>query len=131
MEGGGVDAGRQWGPGILTLPVHRGAFLIFLTIQLFINVIGHLGFELYPRGFLRSPVGRWFNTTTHHHQHHQRMKWNFGLYFNVWDRLLGTNHPQYESTFEALTTPASPESSVEEPTESTPALAGGLSSRPN
>jgi Delta7-sterol 5-desaturase len=116
---------------LLTLPVHRGAFLIFLTIQLFINVIGHLGFELYPRGFLRSSVGRWFNTTTHHHQHHQRMKWNFGLYFNVWDRLLGTNHPQYESTFEAITAPTTPESPAGEAAGSAPALARELSSRPS
>jgi len=101
---------------MLTLPVHRNAFLIFLTIQLFMNVLGHLGFELYPRGFLRSPVGRLFTTTTHHHQHHQKTNWNFGLYFNVWDRLLGTNHARYEATFEAVTdAPATEETPEAEP----------------
>ena len=87
----------------LTLPVHRDAFVIFLTIQLLINVTGHLGFEMYPRGFLRSPLGWIFNTTTHHHQHHQKTNWNFGLYFNVWDRLMGTNHPDYVAAYEAAT----------------------------
>jgi lathosterol oxidase len=116
---------------LLTLPVHRGAFFIFLTIQFLINVIGHLGFELFPRGFVGSSVGRWLNTATHHHQHHQRMKWNFGLYFNVWDRLLGTNHPQYEATYEAITQPSAPTSLPEEPGRSAPALAAELSSRPN
>ncbi len=87
----------------LTLPVHRDAFIVFLTVSLLINVTGHLGFEMYPRGFLRSPLGWIFNTTTHHHQHHQRTNWNFGLYFNVWDRLLGTNHPQYAATYAAVT----------------------------
>jgi sterol desaturase/sphingolipid hydroxylase (fatty acid hydroxylase superfamily) len=85
----------------LTLPVHRDAFVIFLTISLIINVTGHLGFELYPRGFLRSPLGWIFNTTTH--QHHRKTNWNFGLYFNVWDRLLGTNHPEYASAYAAVT----------------------------
>ncbi|WP_434381984.1 sterol desaturase family protein [Melittangium boletus] len=98
-----IEAGI--GPLImLTLPVHRHAFLIFLTIQLAMNVLGHLGFELFPRGFMRSPLGRFLNTTTHHHQHHQKTNWNFGLYFNLWDRLLGTNHPRYEEAFEAATT---------------------------
>lgn len=87
----------------LVLPVHRTAFLIFITFQLLMNVLGHLGFELYPRGFLRSPWGWIFNTTTHHHQHHQKTNWNFGLYFNVWDRLMGTNHTRYAETFAAAT----------------------------
>ncbi len=87
----------------LTLPVHRNAFILFLTVSLLINVTGHLGFELYPRGFLRSPLGWLFNTTTHHHQHHRKTNWNFGLYFNVWDRLMGTNHPEYASAYEAAT----------------------------
>lgn len=88
---------------VLTLPVHRNAFILFMTIQLAINVLGHLGFELYPRGLLRSPLGWLLNTTTHHHQHHQKTNWNFGLYFNVWDRLMGTNHPRYVETYEAVT----------------------------
>ncbi len=109
-----IEAGI--GPLImLTLPVHRHAFLIFLTIQLAMNVLGHLGFELFPRGFMRSSLGRFLNTTTHHHQHHQKTNWNFGLYFNLWDRLLGTNHPRYEDTFEAVTTAPAMEKSEAEP----------------
>jgi sterol desaturase/sphingolipid hydroxylase (fatty acid hydroxylase superfamily) len=91
----------------LTLPVHRDAFLVFFTLSLVINVTGHLGFELYPRGLMRTPLRWLLTTTTHHHQHHQKTKWNFGLYFNVWDRLLGTNHPDYVATYEAVTERAS------------------------
>jgi sterol desaturase/sphingolipid hydroxylase (fatty acid hydroxylase superfamily) len=88
----------------LTLPVHRTAFFLFFTVSMLINVWGHLGFELGPRGFMRSRLLAWlFNTTTHHHQHHQKTKWNYGLYFNVWDRLMGTNHPGYEAAYEAIT----------------------------
>jgi Delta7-sterol 5-desaturase len=42
------------------------------------------------------------NTATHHNMHHQLLKHNFGLYFNFWDRLMGTNHPEYEQRFEEI-----------------------------
>jgi sterol desaturase/sphingolipid hydroxylase (fatty acid hydroxylase superfamily) len=31
--------------------------------------------------------------------HHHYSKGNYGLYFNFWDRLMGTNHPNYEKEF--------------------------------
>jgi sterol desaturase/sphingolipid hydroxylase (fatty acid hydroxylase superfamily) len=31
--------------------------------------------------------------------HHRLVKCNYGLYFNIWDRLMGTNHPDYEKSF--------------------------------
>jgi sterol desaturase/sphingolipid hydroxylase (fatty acid hydroxylase superfamily) len=36
---------------------------------------------------------------THHALHHEKFGANFGLYFNVWDRLMGTNHRDYECRF--------------------------------
>jgi len=36
--------------------------------------------------------------------HHRYVTCNYGLYFNLWDRLLGTNHPQYHQQFEAIKT---------------------------
>jgi sterol desaturase/sphingolipid hydroxylase (fatty acid hydroxylase superfamily) len=35
--------------------------------------------------------------------HHERYGANFGLYFNVWDRLMATNHEEYEERFELAT----------------------------
>lgn len=90
-----VEAGI--GPVIICLlPVHHSAMLIFITIQFAQNVLGHLGYELYPRWFAKTPLRYILSTTTHHHQHHQTFNYNFALYFNVWDRVLGTNHPQYD-----------------------------------
>jgi len=83
----------------LTLPVHRWALVAFATLQFIYNVIGHLGYEFYPRWFIRSPLAKIFNTTTHHHQHHQKVKCNYSLYFNWWDRLMKTNHKDYEKQF--------------------------------
>lgn len=42
------------------------------------------------------------NTSTHHNLHHQQGNYNFGLYFNFWDRMMGTNHPQYAETFDQV-----------------------------
>lgn len=43
------------------------------------------------------------NTPTNHVMHHERMRGNYGLYFNIWDRLMGTNHPEYEARFREVT----------------------------
>lgn len=87
---------------LFTLPVHPLAFATFMLWQIGFNVLGHCGYELYPRWFVRSPLGRFFNTATHHAQHHETNRANFSLYFNFWDRLMGTNHQRYEERFEEV-----------------------------
>jgi Delta7-sterol 5-desaturase len=87
---------------IFCLPLHPGAFGIFMLWQITFNVFGHCGYEIYPSWFVRSPLGGFLNTVTHHSMHHEKFKANFGLYFNLWDRLMGTNHPDYERQFELV-----------------------------
>lgn len=84
------------------IPSNVYALLIFLLIMTIANVDGHLGFELFPKGFSKTIFIYISNTTTHHDMHHRLVKYNFGLYFNVWDRLMGTNHPQYEEMFDKV-----------------------------
>ena len=94
---------------VFTIPVHPAAFGIFMVWQLTFNVLGHCGYELFPRWFLSSPAGWLLNSVTHHALHHEKFRANFSLYFNVWDRLMGTNHPDYERRFErAMTEPDVP-----------------------
>ena len=89
---------------ILTVvPMHPLAFLIVSTLMITINVIGHLGYELYPSGLQASAFGKFLNTATGHNQHHRAFSFNYGLYPLVWDRLFKTTHPHYEATFDALT----------------------------
>jgi sterol desaturase/sphingolipid hydroxylase (fatty acid hydroxylase superfamily) len=59
------------------------------------NVLGHAGVELLPRSWLAGWWGRWFTTTLHHDLHHAHGRLNYGLYFTFWDRLCGTEHPDY------------------------------------
>jgi sterol desaturase/sphingolipid hydroxylase (fatty acid hydroxylase superfamily) len=89
---------------VFLLPLHPLVLFVFGLYMILMNVIGHLGFEVYPRVFMRNRFLRTlFNTSTHHNMHHRYNKGNYGLYFNLWDRVMGTNHHQYESTFLSIT----------------------------
>jgi Delta7-sterol 5-desaturase len=88
---------------VFTVPVHPAAFTLFMVWQVAFNVLGHCGYEIFPRWFVRSRAGWVLNSVTHHALHHEKLRANFGLYFNVWDRLMGTNHPDYERRFERAT----------------------------
>lgn len=87
---------------VLFLPVHPFALLAFSTWSLSFNVLGHLGFELFPKNFVHHPFWKWFNTSTHHNMHHSRSNCNYGLYYNFWDRMMGTNAPDYEQVFDEV-----------------------------
>lgn len=73
------------------------AFLAFMTWMILFNVMGHLGYEVFSRRWFFTRLGRWQNSGTHHNMHHQLSRCNYGLYFNFWDRMLGTNHREYEN----------------------------------
>ena len=87
----------------LIIPLHPFTLLLFATWSLAWNVIGHLGYEIFPAGFTKHPLFKWFNTSTHHNMHHERSGGNYGLYFNFWDWLMDTNHADYHLTFERIT----------------------------
>jgi sterol desaturase/sphingolipid hydroxylase (fatty acid hydroxylase superfamily) len=84
----------------LLIPIHKAALGLFGLYMILLNVHGHLGYELLPKRFRHSRWFKWLNTSTHHNMHHHYSKANFGLYFNFWDRLMGTNHPDYSNEFE-------------------------------
>ena len=86
-----------------TLPVHQPAIGWFFLFQIAYNVYGHLGFELYPKGFHKNWFGRWINTSVAHNLHHKGFHGNYGLYFLFWDRMMGTIRPDYDITFEKTT----------------------------
>lgn len=88
---------------ILFIPFHPVVLLVFVTWSLSWNVIGHLGFEVFPAGWVDHPILRWLNTSTHHNMHHRYSQGNYGLYFNWWDHWMGTNHPEYQQTYREIT----------------------------
>jgi Delta7-sterol 5-desaturase len=84
------------------MPVHPIAIGLFLLIMIVYNVYGHLGYELYPKGFSKTNIGKWINTSISHNQHHQFFKGNYGLYFLWWDRWMGTLREDYDNQFEEV-----------------------------
>ncbi len=91
---------------VFIVPVHPLAILAWGLYQAGLNVMGHSGFELFPSGFTSGTITKWHNTSTHHNMHHKYATSNYGLYFNFWDRMMGTNHTNYTETFEAVKTQA-------------------------
>lgn len=84
------------------VPVHPLAILAWILYQTGMNVMGHLGFEFFPSGFVSGRLTRWHNTSTHHNMHHKYINCNYGLYYNLWDRLMNTNHSRYVEEFEQV-----------------------------
>jgi sterol desaturase/sphingolipid hydroxylase (fatty acid hydroxylase superfamily) len=87
---------------VFTIPVHLYHLLFFFLFMILYNVYGHLGWELYPRGFNKHWLGKWINTSVNHNQHHQYFKGNYGLYFLFWDRIMGTIRDDYDKRFEEV-----------------------------
>jgi len=87
---------------VFTIPVHLYHLLFFFLFMILYNVYGHLGWELYPRGFNKHWLGKWINTSVNHNQHHQYFKGNYGLYFLFWDRIMGTIRDDYDNRFEEV-----------------------------
>ena len=71
-------------------------------MSLFINVYGHLGFEITPKWFRKSFLFEILNTSVHHNLHHEKFNGNYGLYFRVWDRIMKTENPNYVKSFDAI-----------------------------
>ena len=87
---------------LFAIPIHPLHLFIFFFFMIVYNVYGHLGYELYPKGFNRHWLGKWINTSVNHNQHHQFFKGNYGLYFLWWDRWMHTIRSDYDEEFEAV-----------------------------
>ncbi len=86
-----------------TLPIHITHLAIFFLFSILYNIYGHLGYEIYPKNFNRSIIGKWINTSTCHNQHHQFFTGNYGLYLLFWDRMMGTLRDDYDAKFDDIT----------------------------
>jgi sterol desaturase/sphingolipid hydroxylase (fatty acid hydroxylase superfamily) len=87
---------------IVIIPTHIIAVSIWLLYSIILNVGGHLGYELFPKGFTKHKLLGLSNTSTHHNMHHSYFDCNYGIYFNFWDKLMNTNHENYHETFDKV-----------------------------
>jgi sterol desaturase/sphingolipid hydroxylase (fatty acid hydroxylase superfamily) len=88
---------------LLFYPTTGVVAFLFTSHMILRNVVGHAGIELFPKKWLHWPILRAITTTTHHDLHHAEYRWNYGLYFTWWDRLMGTEHPEYRERFACTT----------------------------
>lgn len=84
---------------LVLLPSSGAAIFVFLVHMILRNAIGHCGYELFPARPDGRPMIDLLTTVTHHDLHHARPGFNYGLYFTWWDRMMGTEHPQYHQAF--------------------------------
>ncbi|RAJ08745.1 sterol desaturase/sphingolipid hydroxylase (fatty acid hydroxylase superfamily) [Chitinophaga skermanii] len=87
---------------VFVMPMHPLSITLFALSSLLINVYGHLGYEIMPKGFRKSWLFHVLNTSTFHNLHHQKFKGNYGLYFRWWDRWMKTEHPSYVEQYDRL-----------------------------
>lgn len=83
-------------PLCFTLPVHPLVVVALVFTENIYNTLGHLGFEFMPQWVLKN---KWIcavqATATHHDAHHRYFRGNYSHYFNLWDKLMGTELRQY------------------------------------
>ena len=98
---------------LVLVPTPVPVVFAFLALMILRNTMGHAGLELHPRGWASHPVLKWISTTTHHDLHHgSSYDHNYGYYFTWWDKLMGTEHPDYVKTFDRVTGRAEPDQSL-------------------
>jgi sterol desaturase/sphingolipid hydroxylase (fatty acid hydroxylase superfamily) len=86
---------------MMIVPTQWPVVGLFMLHQIVRNTLGHAGYELMPARGDGRPWLDFLTTTTHHDLHHAQAGWNYGLYFTWWDRLMGTEHPEYQARFAA------------------------------
>lgn len=87
---------------VFILPLHPLSVLLFTIASFIINVYGHLGYEITPEWFRHTWLFEVLNTSVHHNLHHSKFKGNYGLYFRIWDRIMGTEYPDYVKEYDRL-----------------------------
>jgi Delta7-sterol 5-desaturase len=88
-------------PVAFIFPIYAPVLGLVQVYGIYENIKSHLGYELFPKWFHRSPL-RVLTTSTYHALHHTKYQGNYGLHFRFWDRLMGTELPQYKATFDEV-----------------------------
>jgi ferredoxin-NADP reductase/sterol desaturase/sphingolipid hydroxylase (fatty acid hydroxylase superfamily) len=82
------------------LPLNFGVIIVWQIFSMLNNVLAHLGYEIYPKGWVKFPLLKFKTVSTHHNMHHQLFNGNYSLYFTWWDKWMGTEFKDYETRHE-------------------------------
>ncbi|MEM8698829.1 MAG: sterol desaturase family protein [Pseudomonadota bacterium] len=78
----------------LVLPITPAALILHRLYDHINGQIGHSGHEWAGGPFTRFPSP--MVAVRYHDVHHARFRYNFGNYFSIWDRVMGTMDPNYD-----------------------------------
>ena len=84
---------------IMVIPFHIFSIAFWALYMMLFNVIGHLGYEFFPKRFVDSFIGKIFFTSLFHNIHHSTHNCNYGLYFILWDRIFRTINNNYKNIY--------------------------------
>ena len=76
-------------------PLSNMGVALYLLVNYFLNLFGHLNVELVPPRFLNFPGGQILNAPTYHALHHARNKGHYGLFTPYLDRIFGSQFSDY------------------------------------
>ena len=85
-------------------PANFATLIFFQTVEIGHNVAIHSGFEFGPKSWVAGRFG-WLCGATHHDLHHRTARGGYGLYFRFWDRLMKTEHPDFDRIYEHVVSP--------------------------
>ncbi|MDN3579713.1 sterol desaturase family protein [Mucilaginibacter flavus] len=85
-----VGFGSLWLITIASLSFNFYSVLIYLTVNVFFGIMGHLGIEPFPHSIRRVIPFRYLGTSTFHHNHHLNIHYNYGFYTTIWDKIFKT-----------------------------------------
>ncbi|MEX3014013.1 sterol desaturase family protein [Gymnodinialimonas hymeniacidonis] len=88
-------------PAAMFLPLWAPALLLLQLYGLLDNIKSHLGYEIFPAWWNKSPLGL-LTSSTYHNLHHTKFKGNYGVHFRFWDRLMGTELKVYDEVFDEI-----------------------------
>lgn len=94
-----INHGLFWFIIAFTIPTAAFWLFVFYSFMFYINMWGHNAYEFWHRDLLTHPLLKILNTPTHHNLHHKYHQANYSIYYNFWDRICGTNHPEYENHY--------------------------------
>jgi Delta7-sterol 5-desaturase len=76
------------------IPAAPAVLLLHKLYDQVTGVIGHSGWE-HGGSWCRPPSP--LVSVTHHDQHHRYFRCNYATHFTLWDRLMGTLHPEHDA----------------------------------
>ena len=83
-------------PVLMFVPIWQPIIILNLFIGTLNNLKSHLGYEIFPKWFTKTPL-KYLINSVHHNLHHTQYNGNYGLTFRFWDLVCGTEFDNQDS----------------------------------